>query len=117
MASLAGITLLVPGTQLDRAWSLNPHAYAELAPFGKSAGIGFLVLAGMLALAAFGWFQRRIWGWRLTVALIATQLAGNLFNLARGRFLEGAFGIAIAGAVRCYLLRRHVRGVFEVTKP
>jgi hypothetical protein len=113
MASLAGTTLLVPGTPLDRAWSLNPRSYAELSPFGKTAGTGFVLLAGILALAAFGWFQRRLWGWRLTLALIAAQVAGSLVNVFRGRVRDGAFGIALAGALLCYLLRKRVRGVFE----
>lgn len=72
-----------------------------------------MLLAGVLALALFGWFQRRLWGWRLTLALIAAQVAGSLVNVFRGRVLAGAFGIAITGALLCYLLRRRVRAVFE----
>jgi hypothetical protein len=113
MASLAGTTLLFPGTALDRIWWLNPRAYKELAPFAKAAGLGFVLLGCTLALATFGWFQRRLWGWRLAVVLIATQVAGDLFNLFRGRALEGIVGITVAGALFCYLLSRRVRAEFE----
>ena len=75
MASLAGLTLAFPGTAMDRIWILNSRAYQQLAPLGKEVGILFLLLAVTLAVAAAGWFLRRIWGWRLAVAIIATQIA------------------------------------------
>lgn len=112
MALLAAMTLLFSGTPLDRVWTLNPRAHAELAPFGKSAGVGFALLAVALALAAVGWFHRRSWGWRLAVALIAAQVLGNLVNFFRGRVLEGAVGITIAGALLLYLLSRSIRILF-----
>jgi len=113
MALLAATTLLFAGTPLDRVWSLNPRAYRELAPFGKMAGVGFALLAATLALAAVGWFHRRSWGWRLAVALIAVQVLGNLFNLFRGRLVEGAAGVTIAGALLGYLLSKSIRNTFR----
>src|SRR5262249_40434943 len=104
--------LTLPGTPLDRAWSLNPRAYKELVPFAKLAGPGFLLLGSTLALAAFGWFRRRLWGWRLAVVLIATQAVGDLFNLFRGHTLEGIVGITVAGALFCYLCGKRVRSAF-----
>src|SRR5580704_4829133 len=74
MASLAGITLVWPGTALDRMWALNSRAHKELAPFGRAVGIPFLFLGAALAVAVIGWFKRRLWGWRLTIVVIATQV-------------------------------------------
>ena len=112
MALLAATTLLFPDTWLDGAWKLNPRAHRDLVPFGKIAGFGFALLAAALALAALGWFRRRLWGWRLAVALIATQVLGNLVNLFRGRILERAVGITIATALLAYLLTEPVRVLF-----
>jgi len=42
MASLAATTLLWRGTALDRIWDINPMAYKQLAPLGRTAGILFL---------------------------------------------------------------------------
>jgi hypothetical protein len=53
MASLAGISLAGRGTALDRMWVLNPRAYGEPAPFGKTTAILFLLPA--LALVLAGW--------------------------------------------------------------
>lgn len=113
MASLAGTTLAWPGTTLDRVWVLNPTAYRQLAPLGRMIGVGFLALGIVLALAGVGWLRRRVWGWRLGVAIIGTQLLGDLVNCLRGDFLRGAVGFAIAVGLLVYLLQPKVRGSFE----
>ena len=115
MASFAGTTLTWPGTSLDRLWALNPAAHKQLATFAKPAGVLFLLLAATLALAATGWFKRRLWGWRLAVAVIATQVLGDLVNFFRGDYWRGGVGFSIASALLFYLLRPAVRAVFNRT--
>jgi hypothetical protein len=112
MASVAGTTLVWQGSALDRIWSLNPHARKELAPFGRVAGIAFLLLAATLTVACVGWLKRRPWGWRLAVAIIATQVLGNLVNIFMGDLLRGVIGFLIAGALLFYLLRPRLRSAF-----
>ena len=104
MAGLAGTTLLWRGTVLDRAWTLNPTAYQQLSPLGSKIGILFLLLSSALLVSGIGWFRRRLWGWRLAVAIIATQVLGDIINLVRGDWLRGGIGVVIAGALLLYLL-------------
>ena len=113
MASLAGIALVWQGTALDRMWALNPRAYNELVPFGKAAGVAFILFGLILAVAAIGWFKRRLWGWRLAVAIIAVQVLGDVANVFLGRRVEGASGAIIAGALVVYLFQDPVRSAFE----
>ena len=113
MALYAGITLLHPGTVLDRLWSLNPDAHRDLLPFRKPAGVLFLVLAAVAATAGVGWFRRRIWGWRLAVLAISTQVLGDCANLIRGDFLRGGAGLLIGGALLIYLLSDKIKGNFN----
>jgi hypothetical protein len=113
MASIAGTTLTWPGTFLDRLWVLNPTAHKQLATFAHPAGILFLLLAVLLALAGTGWFKHRLWGWRLAVAVIATQVLGDLINLFKGDYWRGGIGFSIATALLFYLLRPAVRAVFD----
>ncbi len=112
MASLAAITLLWRGTSLDRIWSLNPTAYTQLAPLGRRVGILFLLLALALAAAGTGWFRRRLWGWRLAVAIIAIQTVGDVINCIRGDWLRGGIGTVIAGALLLFLLRAKIKKAF-----
>jgi hypothetical protein len=112
MASLAGTTLIWRDRILDRVWAINAPAYARLAPLGKTVGIPFLLLGATLAVAGAGWFKRRVWGWRLAVAIIATQVFGDLVNAFMGDLVRGGVGFVIAGAVLVYLLRPQVRCAF-----
>ena len=112
MASLAATTLLWRGTPLDRLWALNPMAYKQLAPLGGTFGILFLLLGAALTTAAIGWFRRRLWGWRLAVAIIATQILGDVVNCVRGDLLRGGTGVIIAGALLLFLLKPKVRATF-----
>jgi hypothetical protein len=112
MASLAGTTLVWRGTVLDRAWALNAPAYRRLAPFGKTVGVPFLLLGAILLLAGAGWFSQRLWAWRLAVAIIATQVVGDLVNVLLGDVVRGGVGFVIAGALLFYLLRPRIRATF-----
>jgi hypothetical protein len=88
----------------------------ELAPVGKAVGIPFLLPAVTLAAAGIGWFKRGSWGWRLAVAIIATQVLGDLVNAMRGDVVRGGIGFVIAGALLVYLLRPEVRAGFVSAK-
>lgn len=112
MDSLAGTTLVWRGTFLDRIWALKPAAYTQLAPLGRSGGASFLLPAATLGAAAVGWFLRRLWGWRLAVAIIAIQVIADMMSLLRGDLVRGLTGVVVAGALLIYLLRRDVKGRF-----
>ena len=112
MATLAGITLLFPGSFLDPVWRLNPEAGERLHQLGGAIGIAFLGLAAAMITAAIGWIKRRFWGWALAVIIIASQVLGDFVNAVRGELLKGALGVAIAGALLIYLLQPRVRSAF-----
>jgi hypothetical protein len=113
MASLAGTTLTWPGTVLDRVWVLNPTGYKQLSPFGSKAGILFITLAVVLAAAGIGWLKRLLWAWRLSIAIIATQVLGNIVNIMLGRTVEAGVGLIVSGALLFYLSRGRVRSAFN----
>jgi hypothetical protein len=112
MASLAAATLLWRGTALDRLWALNPIAYKQLAPLGSMVGVFFLLLGAALTTAGIGWFRRRVWGWRLAVVIIATQVLGDVVNCVRGDLLRGGTGVIIAGALLMFLLQPKIKATF-----
>lgn len=112
VAALAATTLLWRDTPLDRAWALNPRAYAQLVPLGRTVGFLFLCLSATLAVAGVGWFGRRRWGWGLAVAIIGTQVLGDIINVIRGDWFGGGIGVIIAAALLLYLLSPRVRAAF-----
>jgi len=112
MATVAATTLLWRGMALDRIWALNPTAYQQLAPLGGTFGFLFLLLGATLTAAGIGWLRCRLWGWRLAVAIIATQVLGDVVNCLRGDLLRGGIGVIIAGALLLFLLRPAIRATF-----
>jgi hypothetical protein len=111
MATYAAVTLLEPGTFLDRAWQLNPTGHAELSSLGRAIGIPFLLLAAALLAAGIGWFRRRRWGWILGTTIIAVNLTGDAIHLLTGD-LKSLVGIPIAGLLLFYMTRNRVRNYF-----
>jgi len=112
MSALAGATLIWHRTPLDRVWELNPRAYTLLSPHGASVGPLFLLLSTTMVAAGVGWFRGRYWGWVLAVAILTSQLLGDLVNLLRGDLVRGSIGFAIAGALLMYVLSSNVRSFF-----
>ena len=88
-------------------------AHQQLFEFRKVAGVGFVILAGVAAVAGVGWFRRRFWGWRIAVFGIAAQLLGDCINLVRGDVLRGGVGLVIGTALLAYLLTNKVRRNFN----
>ena len=59
------------------------------------------------------WFQKKRWGWRLAVCIIAIQVLGDLVNVMRGDFIRGVPGILIAGALLVYLCCSAIKELFH----
>ena len=112
MASIAGITLVFPGTFLDPMWALNPAGHAGLLALGRAVGSLFFVLTLALAAAGIGWLRRRYWGWLLAVLLIGGNALGDVIRFACGDFIKGAVGAILAGALLVYITRPKVRTFF-----
>jgi len=112
IASIAGTTLIWRGTVLDRIWALNRNAYNQLAPVGRIVGVAFVLFGAVLLLAGVGWMRRRLWGWRLGLAILATQALGDLVNCLRGDFVRGGIGLAISVGLLLYLRSRTIRSCF-----
>lgn len=65
-----------------------------------------------MCAASIGWFRRRYWGWVLGTTIIAINAAGDVINAARGEWLKGAVGVAIAGVLLLYMTSSGVRSYF-----
>jgi hypothetical protein len=113
IVTLVGVTLLFPGTALDRMWLLKPAAHAQLLAYRLWSGPAFLLLAPLFAVAAYGCLSRRRWGWRLAIAIFAIHGVGDLANGLAGDLVSGAVGVLAASAIIYGLTRRGVAAQFN----
>ena len=97
---------------LEVIWKLYPSRRSLLMPYRMWLGPGFLILAIVMASASVGCLRRRIWGWRLALAIFVINGLSDAGQILIGHFLEGGIGVAVAGAILFYLSRPKVRGTF-----
>ena len=105
--------LATPGGPLDPVWRLRPSAREELAPLGLW-GVLLMATVSLACLgAAFGLWTGRRFGHRLAVALLLTNLLGDLANATMRGDPRTLIGIPIVGLLLWYLLR-HRRSSAEL---
>lgn len=109
----AGISLLWPETPLSGIWAIKPREYRELLALAPWSGLGFTILAVLMATTSFATFQRTKWGWRLAIVIFAVNGAADAARLVMGDVFEGAIGVVVAGAILVVLSRSSVRSVFD----
>lgn len=113
MALVSGVSLLFPGTLLDRLWKFNESAAAAFRPLGRVAGVPLLALGIATTVAGVGLLRRKSWAWWFAVGLFAANGLGDLaaLILTHDR-VKGGAGVAVAGGFLFCLTRPKVRRYF-----
>lgn len=110
-AGVVAFSLMVPGTDLDRMWDLNPPVHAALQDGGTWVAVILLGVGVLAVIAGVGLLARQVWAWMLSVAVFAFNALGELLNLTQGS--HGALtGIAIDAFFLFLLLQPKVRKFF-----
>ncbi len=113
VATVTGLSLVWPGTFLDRLWVFGPAAYKGFTIMGSLSGFLLLVIAAAAGLSGVGLLRRSQWGWRLTVALLAVNGAVDAVHLFASGRLKSLAGLLIVAGVLIYLRQPEVRSAFE----
>ena len=109
----AAATVLVPGTPLDAIWAIKPAAGTQLCALAPWSGVGFLVLAVVMATASLGAFRRTSWAWPLAIGIFAVNGLSDAARIPFGGALEGLVEVVAAALILCGLSRRGVRAQFR----
>jgi hypothetical protein len=103
--TITTLALLFPGGCLDPVWRLNPEARAGFPRLGTFWAVLLMIAVGTACLAsAVGLYRRRLWGWRLAIALLAVNLIGDFANAVLRHDPRTLIGLPIGGALIVYLL-------------
>src|SRR5215469_5736944 len=76
----AAISLLTPGGVLEPMWRINPSARAGFESLGGWAPALLLSVSAACGCSVAGLWRGARWGWRLAVAVLAVNLAGDAIN-------------------------------------
>lgn len=112
VAALASFTMLVTGTAVDSIWKLKEHGYHQMLYHRVPIGLGFALLAVLLALAAIGWARQRRWGWLLSALIFGANLAADLAALATSLSWTHVMPVAIEGLVLAWILLPRTKARF-----
>ena len=112
VAGLASFTMLVTGTAIDNIWNSKEHEYHQMLHHRLPIGLGFALLAVLLALAAIGWVRRRRWEWLLSVLIFAVNLVADLATLLISPAWADVVPVAIESAILTWILLPRTRSQF-----
>ena len=114
VASLtAVITLVFPGSFLDVAWRVNPHAYEGFSRIGGWSVVLMSAVFIACLLTAIGLWRRLEWGYWLAMGMLIANLIGDAINVIAGKDRRAIVGIPIVLILLLYLMRRNTREYFR----
>lgn len=113
-SGLSAVSLLTPGGPLEPMWRLNPRAREAFGPMGPWAPLLLATVCLACAGSAYGFLAGRRWGYRLGIALLLTNLAGDLANAALGIEPRAVAGLPVVAAILLYLSSRKVKAYFSL---
>jgi hypothetical protein len=113
IAIVVSVSLLAPGTWLDRMWQLNVPAHDAFAPRAGAVAALLLMVGVMAASTGVGLLTRQVWAWLLALAGIGINVLGDVVSLLITRdWTRGPAGILVDGVFLYLLLRPSVRTYF-----
>lgn len=112
VAALASFTMLVTGTAVDNICKIKEHEYHQMLHHRIPIGLGFALLAVLLAFAAIGWVGRRRWGWLLSVLIFGANLVADLATLLVSRAWVDIVPVAIEGVILTWIILPRTKSQF-----
>jgi hypothetical protein len=111
MCALTVFLLLFPGSVLQPVWRLNPEAHSTFQSLGIWSILLMTIVGGACAAAAVGLAKQTRWGWRLAIAILVINLAGDTVNAIARHDPRTLIGIPIGALLIFYLITK--RRLFE----
>lgn len=112
-SGLSAVSLLSPGGLLEPMWRLNPRAHIAFADMGNWAPLLLVAVSLACAASAYGFFRGRRWGYRLGIALLIVNLAGDVINVALSVEPRAIVGVPVVALLLWYLASSRVRSFFS----
>jgi len=102
---ISAISLTFPGSFLEPIWKLNPQAREGFALMGGWSIVLMSLVCVACLVAAIGLWWGSRWGYWLAVALLITNLIGDVINVVVGTERRAIIGIPIVLLLLIYLFK------------
>ncbi len=113
IAIVVSISLLAPGTRLDRMWALNAPAHDAFAARAGAVAAVLLFVSVLAVATGVGLLTRQLWAWLLALAGIGINALGDMMSMLITRdWARGLARILIDSLFVYLLLRAGVRAWF-----
>jgi hypothetical protein len=66
-----------------------------------------------MAATVWGCLYRKLWGWRMAIAIFAANGLGDTTTIITGRIWEGLIGVTVTVAIVFWLTRPQVKAAFQ----
>ena len=113
MSALAFFALFFPGGFLAPMWRLNPRAQVQFAVMGRAALLLMAVVSTTCALAAYGLWRGRRFGFLLGIIMLTFSLLGDLANALLGLEPRAWVGVPIAAVLLVVLATGRSKAFFR----
>jgi len=114
IASLISVTTLTfPGSFLDAAWRVNPHAHEGLTRLGSLSVLLMSAVFVACLLTAIGLWRGWEWGYWLAIVMLVANLIGDVINVIARSERRAIIGIPIALILLLFLMRSQTRYYFR----
>lgn len=116
VATLASFTMFITGTVADVIWKQKESEYHQMLQHRMPIGVGFMLLAFLLAFAVVGLMRRRQWGWYLSLFIFGANLLVDLVILFMDRSWSDLIPVTIEALILGWLsLPRTKQGLIYKT--
>jgi hypothetical protein len=99
------VALLWPHSFLHSIWRLNPRALSAFQTIGIWAIVLLTTVSMCCSFAAVGLWKGKMWGFRIAVAMLVTNLIGDIYNAVSGVEPRAVVGIPIVFVILILVFR------------
>ncbi len=113
ISSISAISLLFPKSFLQPMWKLNPRALEAFHHIGFWAIVLMFVVSISCGLAAYGLWFGKLWGYRIAIGMLITNLIGDIYNFGSGIEPRAFIGIPIVILILFFIMKPEIKEYFS----
>ena len=113
LSSLAGISLIKPGTILDMMWQSKKAELESMKPYVLVLGYFLVILGISMLVSGIGLIKKQTWAWWIALIVFSTNGISDLVSSISRAQPESLIGVLIVGLLILYLFKKNVKAYLQ----